>query len=143
MAHRTWVLGILTTLCSFSLLGGCSRPPTLTIDEASQRKILAAEKHMLTFKKTGPGWTLANVEESNRRLDATEIEFVLDGVSLGTGQTGLDNLEGIIARMKRGTLFRAEHYLVCGKNRWAEKILKMRKRTRRRYGIDIQCDGAF
>ena len=81
--------------------------------------------------------------ETTSRLNKTEITFVLDGVRIGKGDTGLADLKALISLMPPGTLVSAEHHLACGKNRWSEKIGALRKWARERCEIDIRCDGAF
>ena len=118
---------------------GATPPRRPVLSELDKRAILARREHHLDFERPralGYAKTIAF-------LGREDVVFRLDRVRIGAGNDGLRELEALIALMPAKTLITADHYLICEKNRWSEKIKALRTRTKERHGVTIVCDGAF
>jgi len=113
-------------------------------DEAIQAILskAPAESYHLSFDTSDSDWTFSEEEETNQRLNQTEVRFLFNRIPLGTGDQGLANLRKLAAMMPRGTYITATHCLAGYKNRWSERIRKIGEESKASSGVMIVCDGA-
>jgi len=113
-------------------------------DEAIQAILSKAPEghHHLSFDTSDSDWTFPEEDETNRRLNQTEVRFLFNRIPLGTGDQGLANLRKLAAMLPRGTYITATHCLACYKNRWSERIRKIGEESMVSSGVSIVCDGA-
>jgi hypothetical protein len=119
--------------------------PSANLSEATIRSILAkaeAGHYRLDFDSSDGAWSLADEEATARRMSQVEIRFLFNGAALGTGDQGLANLRKLLTALPRGTHILADHSLICQKNRWSERVLKIREESAAQSGVTISCDGA-
>jgi len=119
--------------------------PKADLSDEAIRSLLSkapAERYHLSFDTSDSDWTFSEEEETNQRLNQTEVRFLFNRIPLGTGDQGLANLRKLAAMMPRGTYITATHCLAGYKNRWSERIRKIGEESKASSGVMIVCDGA-
>jgi hypothetical protein len=121
----------------------CQSPAAGPLAPEAEQRILNQQHHHLSFDYDINSLSLSNEKATTEFLEQTDILFVLDGVPLGRGEAGLQRLRAILPRLPAKTVILADHYLMCGKNRWSLRVIALGKEAEAQSGTRIQCDGAF
>jgi hypothetical protein len=113
------------------------------LSEKDKSAILNRQDHHLGFQNNDTSWWQLTREETNSRMEKTDIFIVLDGIVLEKGDAGLENLAIILNLLPPGTTILANHHLICEENRWSKKIRALSKKYEEKRNVSIHCNGAF